>query len=218
MTRYCTCDVPERTDQINAIVGFVESEPSHSNTLATWLILTAVFVAAVVVTIVIGTRGDQSTEPTFPDLGDIASADPNLPSTEEAAPLFTLPTFAGEPFDLAAHIAEDGRPIVLNLWASWCGPCRAEMPAIDIASSRHPEVKFLGIAVKDSEQDARAFADEIGITYSLAYDDGTVDDAYPVLGLPATFFIDGAGVVVKSHFGVVTVDSLDDDIAELFGS
>jgi cytochrome c biogenesis protein CcmG/thiol:disulfide interchange protein DsbE len=92
------------------------------------------------------------------------------------------------------------------------------MPAIDVSASRHPEVAFIGVAVKDSEDDARAFAEEIGISYPLAFDDGTIDDAYPVLGLPATFFINGDGTIVKRHFGVVTIDSLDDDIAELFGS
>ena len=70
----------------------------------------------------------------------------------------------------------------------------------------------------DSVGNATAFANEIGIDYVIAFDDGTVDDAYQVLALPATFFIDGDGTLAKSHFGVVTLDSLDEDIAELFGS
>ena len=192
-------------------------QDQNRTSIAAWLLLVGVFVAAVMVTIFIGTRGD-SNESDFPDLGDIAEADPNLPSRGEVAPTFAVETTDGGVFDLAAHIAADGGPVVLNLWASWCPPCRAEMPAIDTSALRHPEITFVGVSVKDIAEEARAFVDEIGISYIIGLDDGSVDDAYPTLGLPATFFIDGDGTLVKTHVGPVTVDSLDDDIAELFGS
>ncbi|MDJ0953813.1 MAG: TlpA disulfide reductase family protein [Acidimicrobiia bacterium] len=192
-------------------------EPPRRTSRNTWLLLAGVFAAAVVVTLIVGTRGG-SDEPDFPDLGDIASQDPNLPGDAEPAPNFALTTFAGDTFDLSEHVANDGRPVILNLWASWCGPCRAEMPAIDTSASQHPEVAYIGVAVMDNENDARAFAEEIGVTYPLAHDDGSVEDAYPVLGLPATIYINGDGTIAKTHFGVVTVESLDEEIAELFGS
>ncbi len=214
-------------------------EETRKPAMATWLLLAGIFVGAVIVTVYIGTRGDAATDDahpdlggiaesdpnlpdnaddTYPDLGDIAESDPNLPNNAEPAPTFALPTLGGEAFDLAGHFASDGRPVILNLWASWCPPCRAEMPAIETSSLRHPDVAFVGVAVKDTSDKAAAFAEEIGISYTIAFDDGSVDDAYQVLALPATFFIDGNGTLVKSHFGVVTIDSLDDDIAELFGS
>lgn len=193
-------------------------EPNRAGAgFPTWLLLAAVFAAAVAVTILIGTRS-SSTETTYPDLGDIAEHDPNLPDTSEPAPTFAVPTLDGSTFDLAQHVADDGRPVVLNLWASWCNPCRSEMPEIDTAAARHPEVAFVGVAVQDSEAEAAAFARDIDVTYTIAFDDGSVEDGYPVLGLPATFFIDGNGVLVKTFFGPMTVDSLDQDIAELFGS
>ena len=74
------------------------------------------------------------------------------------------------------------------------------------------------MAVQDDPDKAADFADEIEITYTIALDDGTVEDAYPLMGLPGTFFISADGTIVKRHFGVVTIDSLDDDIAELFNS
>ena len=92
------------------------------------------------------------------------------------------------------------------------------MPAINVASQRHPEVQFVGVAVNDDPDKAAEFAAEIDVSYTIAIDDGTVEDAYPVLGLPGTFFINSDGTIAKRHFGVVTVDSLDDDIADLFGS
>lgn len=194
-----------------------QPEESRKTGWPSAVLLLGVFVAAIVITLVIGSRADTGTDTTFPDLGDITAADPNVPSTDDVAPGFNLATLDGQQFDLADHISNDGRPIVLNLWASWCGPCRAEMPAIDIAASRHPEVAFVGVAVQDSVADATAFAQEIGVSYTIAFDDETVEEAYPVLGLPATFFISADGTIAKRHFGIVTVDSLDDDIAELFG-
>ena len=191
---------------------------TRSTSPTTWLVLAAVFLAAIAVTLVIGSRGDAAGETTYPDLGDLTANDPNVPGADEVAPTFSLMTLDDETFDLADHIATDGRPIVLNLWASWCPPCRAEMPAINTASQRNPGVLFIGVAVQDDPDKAAAFAEEISVTYTIAVDDGTVEEAYPLLGLPGTFFIDGTGTIVKSHFGVVTIDSLDDDIAALFGS
>ena len=60
-------------------------------------------------------------------------------TVKEPAPIFSVETQEGE-FSLSEHIATDGRPVFLNLWASWCFPCREEMPAIDRAAAAHPEV------------------------------------------------------------------------------
>jgi len=189
---------------------------SQTPNAKTWLLLAGVFVIAVAVTLLIGLRGNSDeADPT--DLGSIAENDPNLPANADPAPPFALPTLDGSIFDLAEHIATDGRPVVLNLWASWCPPCRAEMPDIDAVASEHADVLFIGVAVNDDAASARAFAEEIGITYTIAFDDGTVDDAYQVIALPATFFIKSDGTIAKNHFGVVTVESLNDDIAALFG-
>lgn len=119
---------------------------------------------------------------------------------------------------MSEHIANDGRPVFLNLWASWCFPCREEMPAIDAASMAHPEVEFVGVAVQDSEGDATEFADEIGVSYLLGFDgDGEVEDAYNPLGLPASYIISGEGVIVERIFGKVTEQDLADKFAKHFG-
>ena len=75
------------------------------------------------------------------------------------APDFTVELFDGTRFRLSDHLGDDGRPVVLNLWASWCLPCRAEMPELDEAARAHPEVLFLGVAVDDTRRAAEAFAD-----------------------------------------------------------
>jgi thiol-disulfide isomerase/thioredoxin len=126
----------------------------------------------------------------------------------EIAPSFTVPTADGE-FSLAEHLASDGRPIFLNLWASWCFPCREEMPAIDRSSQAFPEIMFIGVSVQDSRSDAEEFAEEIGVTYLLGFDErNEVDGAYRPLGLPASYIISGDGVIVERIFGKVSEEDL----------
>lgn len=143
-----------------------------------------------------------------------STAQPNA----EIAPSFTVPTSDGGAFSLAEHMADDGRPIFLNLWASWCFPCREEMPAIDLAAAGFPDVTFIGVSVQDSRTDAEAFAEEIGVTYLLGFDDETdVDGAYKPLGLPASYLISSDGVIVERIFGKVTEEDLAEKFATHFG-
>ena len=89
-----------------------------------------------------------------------------------------------------------GKVVVLNFWASWCPPCRKEMPAFEKVWREFKEqgVVFVGVAVSDTEEDARDFADKIGITYPLGLDTtGGMSRAYRVLALPTTVFIDSQG-------------------------
>ena len=89
-----------------------------------------------------------------------------------------------------------GKVVVLNFWASWCGPCRAEMPDLQHISEEYADkgVVFLGIALGDTEKDARKFADTVGVTYPLGLDaTGDIAVAYRVLVLPTTVLIDRKG-------------------------
>jgi len=159
--------------------------------------------------------GDSTSTPDIPDLaGDLGLGIQN----GEAAPDFSIDLIAGGSFRLSDHLADDGRPVILNLWASWCGPCRAEMPAFDSASQTHTDVYFLGVAVEDDPSSARAFAEEIGVSYDLAIDDAErVGRRYPSPGLPATFFISSAGEIVRTIFGQVDEDQIAQLITESFG-
>jgi len=171
------------------------------------LVLTALLIAVVASACTSG--GDGSTDGNGVDTG-VGDA--------EIAPIFSVPTTDGDDFSLSEHIASDGRPVFLNLWASWCFPCREEMPAIDAASVAHPEVEFVGVAVQDSEADAAEFAEEIGVSYILGFDnDGDVEDAYNPLGLPASYIISGDGVIVERIFGKVTEQDLAEKFEQHFG-
>jgi thiol-disulfide isomerase/thioredoxin len=150
---------------------------------------------------------------------DASPADESgIPADAELAPLFSVPTSSGDEFSLAEHQSTDGRPVFLNLWASWCFPCREEMPAINAASETFPEIKFIGVAIQDSRPDAEAFADEIGVTYTIGFDtDNSVNVGYSPLGLPASYIISADGIILERIFGKVTEEDLAEKFAKYFG-
>lgn len=134
---------------------------------------------------------------------------------DEAAPDFTLDLFNGGVFALTDHLNQDGRPVVMNLWASWCVPCREEMPAFDAVARRTPEVLVLGVAVQDTETAAREFAAEVAVSYPLGLDaDGAILEMYPILGLPATWFITSEGHIAARWMGQLDEDHLEGLIEE----
>lgn len=119
-----------------------------------------------------------------------------------AAPDFALNLFDGEGFSLSEHLRRDRRPVVMNFWASWCVPCRQEMPALDAVARRHPEVLVLGVAVQDTDAAAREFAEEIAVSFPLGLDDdGVLVELYPTLGLPTTWFITSEGTIAARWTG-----------------
>lgn len=129
------------------------------------------------------------------------------PAPEVRAPFLDAP---GE-FDLQGNLEVDGRPVLLNLWASWCAPCKAEMPALDEASRQRPDVAFVGIAVLDRESEAREFLEEVPVSFPIALDrDGSVAELLGINGLPVTLIIDTAGMVIDEHRGPLDLDAISD--------
>ncbi len=176
-------------------------------------VLAALGIAVVLVGVLaFGSDGDDA------PAGTTAAAAPRDDAASERAPDFTVELFDGSVFVLSDHLATDGRPVFLNLWASWCPPCRAEMPDLSDASQRHPDVLFIGVAVEDDAAAARAFAEAIQVAYPVGADlDGSVDRAYPAPGLPATYLIDGDGLLRRTVFGQVTGEQVEAMLAEDFG-
>jgi cytochrome c biogenesis protein CcmG, thiol:disulfide interchange protein DsbE len=124
----------------------------------------------------------------------------------EPAPEFSVDLFDGGDFTLSDAA---GAPVVVNLWASWCPPCREEIPDISAFAAAHPDVHVIGVAVEDSERSAREFAAEIGASYPLAIGTTAFEDAYPNLGLPATYIIDANGTVTDVFNGIVNEEILE---------
>jgi thiol-disulfide isomerase/thioredoxin len=126
---------------------------------------------------------------------------------------FTIATFDGGTFNLADH---RGQVVVVNFWASWCDPCRKEMPAFQEASQASGDVVFVGVGAKtDKDDEAHAFAEEFGITYPIGRDTeggtagyGQIATDYGIYGYPATYFIDPEGNVSATVLGELDVSQL----------
>jgi thiol-disulfide isomerase/thioredoxin len=147
---------------------------------------------------------------------DDESAQPLLAEdrTGEAAPDDTYPLLDG---GLGTLADLRGSPVVVNFFASWCEPCKAEMPDLAAVHAEvGADVGFLGVNVRDREDDARALLAATGVDYAIARDpSGALQEAFGVVNMPSTFFLDADGRIVSSHPGVLTADQLRSQIAAL---
>ncbi len=132
----------------------------------------------------------------------------------EPAPDFALPTGEGTRIQLASL---RGKVVLLNFWATWCPPCRAEMPVLESAYRRYGDDGFVVLAVDVGEtaEQVRAFREEFGITFPTVLDPGPVADAYGVLGIPTSFFLDREGVVRLRWSGPVDEGLVRQKVEEL---
>lgn len=108
-----------------------------------------------------------------------------------------------------------GTPLVVNFWAEWCEPCKAEMPDLEAAhQALGDQVRFVGIDYEDRARAAIRFAAEVGVTYDLVEDpDGTYFDAVRGRGTPMTMLVTADGEIVYRHAGPLTEDQLTELIA-----
>lgn len=132
----------------------------------------------------------------------ITSASPAM------APDFILPDLFDETVNhrLSSYL---GRPVILNFWASWCGPCRVEMPALQRAYDEHRETGLLVLGMNqtfvDNPDAAREFVTELALTFPNARDDnGNTSKLYQVLGLPTSIFITAKGEIAHVQIGQMT--------------
>ena len=192
-----------------------ESEVSSPNrpttvTLSAVAALAAVIIAGLLVLLLVDgdtPPAEQQFEPEEPGL-DVGSF-PRGALAGQPAPEVNLSLFDGSEFVLSEHVAADGRPLVLNLWASWCTPCRREIPEFSQVALANPDVAFVGAAVEDAWGPAEAFASEVGASYPLGIDEQrTIKSGYPFVGLPVTYLIDADGTVSRQIQGQLSGSAL----------
>ena len=138
-----------------------------------------------------------------PTTANTGATRPASPREGFPAPDFTLDLLGGGTVTLAEL---RGQPVVINLWASWCLPCRAEMPALQKLYAAHREAGLVVLAVnttyQDSETAAAAFVAEYGLTFPVPLDrTGAVSRTYLLRGLPTTLFVDREGEVASVVIG-----------------
>lgn len=136
----------------------------------------------------------------------------------QPAPSFMVSRLDGATSSLNAY---RGSVVVMNLWASWCPPCRAEMPDLQrlYANYRSRGVVVLGVDQGESASRAAAFAKSLGIAYPIFLDqEQQYGRVYAALGLPTTIVVDRSGIVVRGFDGPLTYQQMADAIAPLTGS
>lgn len=168
--------------------------------------LVAVGVAVVVLVAVLGLL-----------VGGLQFVDSQEPVHEGAAPDFTLGGFDGGTVTLSEL---RGKVVVVNVWASWCLPCRDEAPYLERVWRRYRDrgVVILGVAYADREEPARAFLEEFDITYFNGPDVGAkIARAYNIQGVPETFFVGKDGKLRGVSMGALRPPQLERRLEELLG-
>jgi peroxiredoxin len=122
------------------------------------------------------------------------------------APDFELKTLAGETVKLSDL---KGKKVMLNFWATWCPPCKAEMPAMEeFHKEAGDDVVILAVNI-DPHLDVKAFVDENKITFPIPLDEeDKVNETYQVLSIPTTYFIDTKGNIGNKYIGAMNLDAM----------
>jgi thiol-disulfide isomerase/thioredoxin len=132
---------------------------------------------------------------------------------------FTVKDLDGKDVPLSTF---KGKTVLLNFWATWCGPCKAEIPGfVELQNKYRDQLTILGYSVDDDAKKARAFAEEYKMNYPILLGEGREDvqDAFgPIWGIPASFLISKDGKVCKKHLGIAPKNQFDKEIAALIAT
>jgi cytochrome c biogenesis protein CcmG/thiol:disulfide interchange protein DsbE len=141
-------------------------------------------------------------------LGSATYERADIPVAGERVPDFSAPLLVGKGSLSLGDLA--GKPVVMNFWASWCGPCKDEAPLFKRAYEEYGgRIAFLGVDIRDARSDALEFVAEYDLDYPSIRDEGmTIYADYGLTGQPETFFIDSEGILVEHVAGPVDEDGL----------
>jgi thiol-disulfide isomerase/thioredoxin len=145
----------------------------------------------------------------------IADYEASVTRDRRPAPYFVAPALGGGTIHSSTY---GGRVAVVNFWASWCGPCRQEAPALEglWREYRDRGVRFIGVNFKDDAAAAQAYEDEFDITFRSAFDpSGKLAHEFGVLALPTTFVLGRDGTIEYQFTGIVSEQLLRDALEDL---
>ncbi len=136
-----------------------------------------------------------------------------LPRDRFALPAFNFALFQS----LLQDLADKRIPVVVNIWASWCGPCRVESPHLVRAAKRFgTRVQFLGVDIQDERAAARTFIREEGYPYPSVFDaTGEIRDSLGYVGQPVTIFYESSGAKVGEWSGAITLSELERRVTQI---
>lgn len=205
---------------------------------ASWLLGSVVIGVAIGGFIFFATRPQPANEPEtavialststlatpFPVVSTVAAVESSAQDIEfgievgQQPPAFTLMSLDGDEVSLADY---RGQPVLINFWASWCPPCRLEMPDLVAAYEAHQDEGFVILAIdltfQDSIEDVEMFVEEFDMTFPILLDeDGTVtNEQYRILGLPMSVFVNREGIITRLHIGAMTGEQIDQFVSEI---
>lgn len=137
------------------------------------------------------------------------------PIVGSPAPDFSLANLKGQSITLSEL---KGKPVLINFWATWCGPCRVEMPAIQTAFEAHKGEGFTVLAVDADEPlaDVEKFFSDLNLTFEALLDpDLVVNDQYRIMAYPSSFFVGRDGAIAAFQIGSMTDSQLADNLAKI---
>ncbi|MFN3392389.1 MAG: TlpA family protein disulfide reductase [Meiothermus ruber] len=132
---------------------------------------------------------------------------PRAKSTTEVLPSITLQRLEGAAINLTDF---KGKPILLNAWATWCEPCRREMPLLLKAARTNPDVQFIFVNISDGPEAVKAFEKELGLKIpNVVLDpEARLSDPLRIQGLPVTLFYDAEGRLINRRIGEIRAEEL----------
>lgn len=160
------------------------------------------------------TQGQGAVAASNAGAGKVFGSGELLDARPRAAPPIALTLFSGQPWSLAA---QHGKPVLVNFWASWCPPCRDEVPVLAQGyQTYHDRVVFIGVDVWDTDSDAKAFLQRYDAAYPNGADPaGRIAIDYGLTGVPESFFVDATGRIVHHFVGPLDQTTLDSLLAAL---
>jgi len=217
---------PLPPNEADATDSIPDRRPSKA---AVFIAMAAVAVAILLVMLAPGGGGGDTAAPATPSSSGNLTGSPNSAEedaaadaklTGKAAPLdFVLKDMNGVDVKLAAF---RGKPIVMNFWATWCGPCRAEIPSLVELQTKYSaegtEVVILGVSVDDPVDKLKPYAAMMKMNYPVLVGNGREDvqDAFgPLWGIPVTVFIGRDGKIAKKHSGIASKEQFEQEIKAL---
>ena len=132
-------------------------------------------------------------------------------SSDTASASSDVQMIAPDAFKVADYA---GKPLVVNLFGSWCPPCNAEAPDLAAFAKDNPGAQVVGIACEDTEKDAVGFMNEYGLTYPLVVDDGSQVSAFGISAFPTTIFFDAQGKEQERLVGASTLGQFNAALAK----
>jgi cytochrome c biogenesis protein CcmG/thiol:disulfide interchange protein DsbE len=146
----------------------------------------------------------------------VSSGVEELPKVNFKAPSFSLRGLDEENYSLKTA---KGKPLVLNFWASWCGPCKIEAPELVKLYDQYKnefEIYAINMTANDSIEGARKFAEQFGFDFPVLLDvEGEITSKYRVVAIPTTFFVNEEGVIVDQIVGFGGADILEEKTKKL---